>query len=31
VQSQFTTIVLGAGDTATVRPNGDVLIEVTPH
>jgi N-methylhydantoinase A len=30
VQSQFTTIVLGAGDTATMRPNGDVLIEV-PH
>ena len=31
VQSKFTTIVLGAGDTATVRPNGDVLIEVAAH
>jgi N-methylhydantoinase A len=31
VQSRFTTIVLGAGDTATVRPNGDALIEVASH
>jgi len=28
LQSKFTTVVLGAGDLATVRPNGDVLIAV---
>ena len=30
VQARFTTIVLAEGDVATVRPNGDILIDVAP-